>query len=181
MSEKTKAINPKDIVGAKKCPLRFVPTALQILAAPACANGAGKYGPYNWRAHPIQYTIYLEAILRHIYAILDGEDVATDSGVSHLSHIAAGLAIIADAQGLGNLIDDRPAKGPAPKLLAAQDTSKKELTVEEQAEWQQYRGEGLGSGAGIGGSGAGIGPVTIYNRGGACGFPDAQADAKRPG
>lgn len=116
--------NPKDLIGVKKCPLRFVPPALALVAAPACGNGAGKYGAFNWRANPVLYTVYLEATLRHLYALMDGEDNAQDSGIHHLSHIAANIAIIADCMGLGNLIDDRPQPGPAAKMLAEQDKSR---------------------------------------------------------
>lgn len=115
--------NPKDLVGAKKAPLRFVPPALVIIAAQGMKNGAQKYGPFNWRDYPVQYSIYLEAVHRHLLALMDGEDIAEDSGIPHLSHIAANIAIIADCQGLGTLVDDRPKPGPAAKLLKEQDKS----------------------------------------------------------
>jgi hypothetical protein len=84
------------------------------------ANGAEKYGAYNWREHSVILSIYLEATLRHIYAYMDGEERAADSGVKHLAHAAACLAIIFDAESLGKLVDDRPLPGAAASLLAAQ-------------------------------------------------------------
>lgn len=114
-------VNPKDLLGVKKAPLHLVPPALRILAAPAMAVGAERYGPYNWREKPVKMSVYLAALQRHIDALWDGEDYAEDSGVRHDAHAAACLAIIADARGVGNLIDDRPAKGPAPRLLKEQD------------------------------------------------------------
>lgn len=116
--------NPKDLVGAKKAPLGFVPPALQIGAAEAMAVGAERYGPFNWRETPVQMMSYLEAMQRHIAALIDGEDIAADSGVHHLKHIVAGGAILLDSIGLDILIDNRPPKGPAAALLAAQDKSK---------------------------------------------------------
>lgn len=113
--------NPKDLLGVRKAPLRLVPPALVIRTAEAMANGAAKYGPYNWRKNPVRLTVYLEAIERHLLAYRDGEEIAIDSGVHHLAHAAAGLAIIFDAEAGGNLIDDRPTPGPAAKLLAQQD------------------------------------------------------------
>lgn len=113
--------NPKDLVGAKKCPLRYVPCALKITAAPALAEGARKYGPYNWRQKKVQYTIYLEAIERHLSALLDGQDLDPATGISHESSIAANIGIVADARALGRLIDDRTGAGAAPILLAEQD------------------------------------------------------------
>jgi hypothetical protein len=111
--------NPKDIAGAKKAPLRYVPPALAILAAPANADGAAEYGPFNWREIPISYMTYLEAIERHVAALKDRQDIDEKSGLWHLSHIAATVGIIADAKGCGTLIDDRPIPGPAPVMLAA--------------------------------------------------------------
>jgi hypothetical protein len=43
-----------------------------------------------------------------LFAWFDGEEVASDSGVHHLGHAMACLAILLDAQETGNLVDDRP-------------------------------------------------------------------------
>lgn len=114
-------MNPKDIVGAKKAPLGLVPPALVIGAAEAIANGAEKYGSYNWRDYPVQAVTYVEAAMRHLLAYLDGEDDAPDTGISHLKHAVAGLGILLDVTALGTLEDNRPKAGPAAKLLAEQD------------------------------------------------------------
>jgi hypothetical protein len=115
--------NPKDSVGAKKAPLGVVPVALVIGVAPAMAVGAKKYGPFNWRGQPVQVMTYIEAIQRHLYAFVDGQDVAEDTGVSHLAHAGAGLAILMDAYALNRVIDNRPEKGPAADMLREQDKS----------------------------------------------------------
>jgi hypothetical protein len=109
--------NPKDLIGITKAPLRFVPPVLMVLAAPAMADGAKKYGPYNWREKKVRLSVYLEAILRHLLAYADGEDDDQDSGHLHLSHIAANVGILADALYGDNLLDDRPVPGPAPKMM----------------------------------------------------------------
>lgn len=115
-------MNPKDLVGAKKAPLGLVPPALEIGAAEALANGAAKYGPYNWREQPVEYMTYLVAMKRHINALIDGQDYAEDTGIHHLHHIVAGGGILIDAKGIpGGLIDNRPPKGPAADMLRAQD------------------------------------------------------------
>jgi hypothetical protein len=117
----TDSTNPKDALGVRKAPLRFVPPALAILASDAMADGARKYGPFNWRETSVRLSVYLEAAQRHLEAYRDGQDRAEDSGYLHLSHAAACLAIIADADALGMLIDDRPAPGPAAAMLAERD------------------------------------------------------------
>lgn len=99
-----------------------MPPALSIEAAKALAQGASKYGPFNWRTGPrITMSLYLAAIRRHLDAFQDGEDDAPDSGISHLAHIAATVGILLDALALGNALDDR-VSGPASDLLNDQDS-----------------------------------------------------------
>lgn len=117
--------NPKDLLGVKKAPLHLVPPALRIAAAPALADGARKYGAYNWREKKVKLSVYLAAMQRHIDAIWDGQDVAEDSGIDHFSHAIACLAIIVDARAIDMLVDDRPTPGGAAKLLAEQDQTRK--------------------------------------------------------
>lgn len=119
----TDGLNPKDIVGAKKAPLGYVPPAAYIGTAEAMAIGAVKYGPFNWREQPIQYMTYLEAMLRHLLALIDGQDLAEDTGVHHLKHVLAGGSILLDAIESGRVVDNRPIKGPAAEMLRAQDKS----------------------------------------------------------
>lgn len=123
-------MNPKDLIGAKKSPLGVVPPSLLPFVAPAMAVGANKYGPFNWRAQKVQAMTYLEAAERHILAFIDGQESAEDTGVHHLSHAIAGLAILADAITADNWIDNRPSPGPTPDILRAQDKS---LTAEKLA------------------------------------------------
>jgi hypothetical protein len=100
--------NPKDLVGAKRVSLTKIPPVALAHAGFALMNGAGKYGPYNWRGKPVRATIYVDACERHLNAWLDGEEDAADSGAHHLGHAIACLAILLDAQETGSLVDDRP-------------------------------------------------------------------------
>jgi len=118
MSEQSEGLNPKDVIGTKKIPVGLLPGAGIILGSLAMADGAKKYQPYNWREQKIQYTIYLDAMERHILALRDGEDNATDSNVHHLGHIIAGASILADAIFGGFVVDNRPKAGPTPTMLA---------------------------------------------------------------
>lgn len=113
--------NPKDLLGIKKAPLGLVPAALTIIAAPAFADGAKKYGPYNWRENNVKMSVYLEALERHLLAYRDRQDEAEDSGHNHLAHMAACIGIIADGLYGGFIIDDRPPAGPAADMLRLQD------------------------------------------------------------
>lgn len=111
--------NPKQAYGDLKVALQLVPPALVIHAAKALKEGAGKYGPYNWRKTKVEALTYVGAILRHLAAYQDGEDLDPESatGKSHLDGVAASLAILLDAQDGGTLIDNRPPAGPAPRLV----------------------------------------------------------------
>lgn len=118
-------MNPKDSIGAKKAPIGVVPPALMIGAAEAMQTGAVKYGPFNYRENKVQAVTYYEAICRHLFAWFDGQEVAEDTGVHHLRHVAAGVGILLDALDAGNLIDNRPVKGPSADMLRALDRSTK--------------------------------------------------------
>lgn len=111
------ATNPKDLMGAKKPRLSLVPPSGLIYAALAMAQGAEKYGAYNWREKKVQAMIYLEACARHLFAYQDGEETASDSGISHLGHALACLLILIDAKETGNLIDNRPLAGATGRLI----------------------------------------------------------------
>jgi hypothetical protein len=109
--------NPKQTVGEMKCPLHLVPPALAIGVAEALKNGADKYGAYNFRESGIAAHVYIGAIMRHLYAYMDGEDNAQDSGIHHLKHIGASIALMLDSMAKGTYVDDRPTKGAANELL----------------------------------------------------------------
>jgi len=109
--------NPKTTVGAQKLDLSLVPESAIIGLADAMQNGAAKYGPFNWREYTISSMVYIAALKRHVAAWVDGEDYAEDSGVHHLDHAMACLALLRDAESIGKLNDNRPPKGAAAELL----------------------------------------------------------------
>lgn len=110
--------NPKTAQGAKKVPLHLVPPSAAHYLATAFADGAAKYGPYNWREKGVSATVYFAAMKRHIDAWFDGEEVSADARVHHLAHAMACCAIILDAASVGTLNDDRPPAGAAGRLQA---------------------------------------------------------------
>jgi hypothetical protein len=116
-------LNPKDIAGLKKPPLRLVPSALFLYVSRVMALGAEKYGAYNWRQKKVRLTVYIEAAQRHLLSLLDGETHDPESGQPHAAHAASCMAIILDAMATGNLVDDRPTPGAAARLI-------KELTLD---------------------------------------------------
>lgn len=109
--------NPKTRFGKAKPPISLIPGPALIHLADAFRDGAGKYGPANWRNDPVTTSTYVNAALRHVLAYFDGEDVAEDSGVLHLAHAMGCLAILIDAAAQGTLIDDRPTAGQTSRLI----------------------------------------------------------------
>ena len=101
-------LDPKGQAGAAKPQLQLIPPCFSESLAAAMKLGAEKYGPWNWRQNQVESMTYIGAIKRHIDKYLDGEDVAPDSGISHLGHIAASCAILLDAKKHGMLVDTRP-------------------------------------------------------------------------
>lgn len=110
--------NPKDAVGSDKLPLHLWPETATALGCLGCLDGMLKYGRNNWRAAGVRTSIYVDACRRHINAFFDaGEDVDPDSGLDHLAHALACLAIIVDARAAGKLTDDRMVKGGYRQLV----------------------------------------------------------------
>lgn len=109
--------NPKTAFGLLKLKFSVIPVTGIIHFMRAMMDGARKYGPLNWRTKKVTASIYYDAAERHMMAWYDGQEDAEDSGVHHLGHAMACLAIILDAHETGNLIDDRPPKGQFAALL----------------------------------------------------------------
>lgn len=106
-----KPTNPKDIVGSGKLPLHLWPETATLYGSLGLLDGALKYGRTNWRVAGVRLSIYVDACRRHLAALFEGEWVDPDSGVPHLSHALACLAIIADAHAAGKLVNDAQVPG----------------------------------------------------------------------
>lgn len=105
--------NPKTQFGLQKIPMDLCPPALTRGAAEAFANGAAKYGAYNWREKMISSSVYYAACKRHLddwWDRVDEGDLAPDSLVHHLKHAVACIGMILDTMGSPLLNDNRPRK-----------------------------------------------------------------------
>lgn len=105
--------NPKTVFGMAKTPMHLCPPALTKGAAEAFANGASKYGAYNWREKMISASVYYAACKRHLddwWDRVDADDCAPDSKVHHVKHGAACLGMILDVMDSPMFNDDRPIK-----------------------------------------------------------------------
>ena len=108
-----KSNNPKDEIGAHKVPLSTVSGAVMMELGLAFMEGARKYGRHNYRAIGVRASIYYDAAMRHLMAWWEGEDIDTDSDLSHITKAIATLTVLRDAQINNRVSDDRPP--PLPK------------------------------------------------------------------
>ena len=77
----------------------------------ALLDGAMKYGRSNYREIGVRSSIYYDAAVRHLTAWFEGEEADPDSGIDHLGHALACIAILVDAKEAGKLNDDRNIQG----------------------------------------------------------------------
>lgn len=109
----TKETNPKDAVGTGKVPFSVIPSG--VLGELGCAmlEGGRKYGRHNYRVAGVRGSVYYDALMRHMTAWWEGEDIDPDSGVHHVVKTIATLFVLRDSQLQGNWVDDRPPTSPA--------------------------------------------------------------------
>jgi hypothetical protein len=113
-----KPTNPKDAIGSDKLPLHLWPETASALGCLGLLDGALKYGRANFRAIGVRSSIYYDAARRHLNKWFEGEDNDPDSGLPHLAHVLACVAIVVDAQAAGKLNDDRQVAGGYPELVS---------------------------------------------------------------
>jgi len=110
MDGDTKATNPKDAVGIRKAPLSTVPSGVMAEVGVAMLEGARKYGRHNYRIAGVRASVYYDALMRHMLAWWEGEDVDPDSNLSHVTKAITTLVVLRDAMMQDMLTDDRPPR-----------------------------------------------------------------------
>lgn len=89
-----------------KVPLDLVdPTAIEGLAA-VLAFGANKYAAHNWRGG-LSYSRLIAALMRHMFAILRGEDTDPESGLPHIDHAGCCWMFLSNMMKTRPDLDDR--------------------------------------------------------------------------
>lgn len=128
----SKPSNPKDLIGSDKLPLHLWPETATILGSLGLLDGALKYGRSNFRAIGVRASIYYDACRRHLNKWFEGEELDPDSGLPHLAHALACLAIIIDAEAAGKLNDDRQYPGGYAEYVAKMTPHVKRLKAKYQ-------------------------------------------------
>jgi len=89
-----------------KVDLTLIPLIALESEARALMFGEKKYGRYNY-TQGFEVSRLTSAALRHIYAYIGGQDVDSESGLHHLGHARANLAMLLHCEQLGTLRDNR--------------------------------------------------------------------------
>lgn len=71
--------------GSKLARLDLIPVYAQIEEAKVYGMGAAKYAPNNWRLG-YDWSLSYGAMMRHILAYWNGEDLDPQSGLPHMAH-----------------------------------------------------------------------------------------------
>lgn len=81
------------------------PLAIEGLAA-VLTFGAKKYAAHNWRGG-LSYSRLIAALLRHLFAILRGEDIDPESGLPHVDHVGCCWMFLSNMMKTRKDLDDR--------------------------------------------------------------------------
>lgn len=73
--------------------LSLIPREALLECGNAMTYGAKKYAAHNYKKG-IEYSRLIDAALRHLIAYNDGENNDTESGLSHLGHALASVAML---------------------------------------------------------------------------------------
>ena len=75
-----------------------------------------KYPEASWRKNPIRYSTYIDAALRHILAVTEADTWNDpESGIPHIAHARANLAILLDAKAYAEPPMMTGKKAPIPR------------------------------------------------------------------
>lgn len=109
----TKESNPKQAFGDAKPPLSTVPMPVLYEVALGMLEGHLKgYRRHNYRIAGVRMSTYYDAILRHITAWWEGQDIDPESGLPHIVKAICCMVVLRDAEMLGKVTDDRPPSHP---------------------------------------------------------------------
>jgi hypothetical protein len=89
------------------------PLALEGLAK-VLTFGAKKYGDDNWRGGLV-YSRVIGALLRHLFAIMRGEDNDPESGYPHIDHVGCCWMFLSTFMKSRKDLDDRFYKNETPQ------------------------------------------------------------------
>lgn len=90
-----------------KLRMELVPPVVVEAIAEVLTMGAGKYGERNWEKGML-WSRCIGSLMRHLFAFLRGEDIDSESGLLHISHVLCNAAFIRQYYATHPELDDRP-------------------------------------------------------------------------
>ena len=122
--------NPKDIEGQQKYCLSNVPAQVLAEVSIGFLEGAYKYTTFNFRETEVFSKVYYDAAIRHLFSWFEGEDIDSESGLSHITKAICNLIILRDSQMQNMCADNRPPKSD--NINWADELSKKVKKINEK-------------------------------------------------
>jgi hypothetical protein len=104
---------------SNKAPLELLPFEALELAAQVMAFGEKKYAAFNW-TKGFKYRRLIGAAMRHLNQYNSGEDVDSESNISHVGHALCCLMFLAYMEKHRPELDDRGFKHAKSTLSEAQ-------------------------------------------------------------
>lgn len=89
-----------------KTPCELLSPIAMLATADVLAFGARKYAPNNWRKG-LAWSRVIGAILRHLFAFMQGEDLDKETGLPHLDHMGAEIMFLQEFYRTKKELDDR--------------------------------------------------------------------------
>jgi hypothetical protein len=87
--------------------MSLLPPHAMIAVGRVLTFGAKKYDRDNWKKVPNAKIRYLDAMFRHGFQYLSGEEIDSESGENHMAHIICCASFILDAYESGNDLPER--------------------------------------------------------------------------
>lgn len=112
MSDQPRPNRPEDVkdhavkFDGDKPQLELVPPSAMIAMGKVLGYGAAKYARYNY-LKGMAWTRLMGANLRHCFSWLRGEDIDPESGLPHLYHALASIAMLIESIERSKGTDDR--------------------------------------------------------------------------
>jgi hypothetical protein len=86
---------------SEKPMLSLLPPHAILAVGRVLTYGAKKYSAHNWRLVPNAKQRYADAMLRHAFAYLGGEQCDSETGENHLAHMMCCAAFLLEAEESG--------------------------------------------------------------------------------
>ena len=106
-----------------KIRMDLIPPSFLTSTATVLTYGSIKYTDNNWMKCP-KWSRYYGALLRHLMAILGGEEVDPESGLPHLWHLNCNAAFLTEFQEVGIGEDDMPKRTYRDRSIMIQEAFK---------------------------------------------------------